>query len=758
MMPCAQPGCTGTIAEDGYCDTCGAKAPAAPAAPAAVSASAAPSAVAPSGRAPRTGAASSATARTRGSRSTSRRGSARSALGAGLVDVPPTPVGDPAAAVMSDAEIATVLEATPEDQRFCAACAKPVGRGADGRPGRVKGFCGSCRKPFDFTTNSPSLAVGERVAQQYEVVGCLAHGGLGWIYLARDTAVSNRWVVLKGLLNSNDPDAVAAAVAERQYLAQVEHGNIVRIYNFVTWRGAGYIVMEYVGGESLNAKLKARRRANNGTPDPLPVAEAIAYVLAVLPALSHLHRLGLLYNDLKPANIMAIADDVKLIDLGAVIRADDPNAVVFGTVGFQGPEVETDGPTIASDVYTVGRTLAVLVLNFVFHEGAYRFALPSPADEPLFATWESLYRLLLKATATDPRARFADCDELAEQLHAVLREVVARTDGRPRPSTSRLFAADGLPNLFARLGDKLDVTAANWRAVPDPRADPADPATPLLAQLPDVAPDAVLRAIDAAVAEGRVGETVEVRYRRAHALIDAGRDPGPQLDALDASTDGDWRTVWYRALHALASGQGTPAATGFSEVWTELPGEIAPRFALALAAEAVGDIDRAHELYADVASVDDSWVSAMFGMARCATTRDDMVAAVRAFEMVPTTSAVYIDAQLAAARRRVAIAAANGSLEELHHAAATIDRLLLDERTRAEAQAEILEAAITGVSAGGNGAGDAGVTLFGASLTERSLRLELERTYRSLARAATSRSERFRLVDRANSVRPRSVF
>ena len=118
----------------------------------------------------------------------------------------------------------------PENKRFCGNCGEPVGRGRDGRPGRTEGFCPQLRHPFSF---SPKLAPGDLVAGQYEVLGCLAHGGLGWIYLARDRNVSDRWVVLKGLLNTGDADAMAAAVAERQFLAQVEHPNIVRIYNFV---------------------------------------------------------------------------------------------------------------------------------------------------------------------------------------------------------------------------------------------------------------------------------------------------------------------------------------------------------------------------------------------------------------------------------------------------------------------------------------------------------------------------------------------
>src|SRR5690606_11011726 len=135
---------------------------------------------------------------------------------------------------------------------------------------------------------------GDLVAGQYEVAGCLAHGGLGWIYLARDKNVSDRWVVLKGLLNSGDADAMAAAIAEQQFLAQVEHPLIVEIYNFVTHEGGGYTVMEYVGGTSLKRLLKDRMEENIGLYDPLPVDQAIAYLLEVLPAFQYLHDMGLL--------------------------------------------------------------------------------------------------------------------------------------------------------------------------------------------------------------------------------------------------------------------------------------------------------------------------------------------------------------------------------------------------------------------------------------------------------------------------------
>ena len=178
------------------------------------------------------------------------------------------------------------------------------------------------------------------MAGQYEVLGCLAFGGLGWIYLARDRNVSDRWVVLKGLLKTGDADAMAAAVAERQFLAQVEHPNIVRIYNFVqhadqrTGESAGYIVMEYVGGKSLKQILQDARAAGGS----VPVAHAIAYAIEVLPALGYLHDHGLVYCDFKPDNVIQTEEQLKLIDMGGV-RGIDGDGPIYGTIGYQAPEI-----------------------------------------------------------------------------------------------------------------------------------------------------------------------------------------------------------------------------------------------------------------------------------------------------------------------------------------------------------------------------------------------------------------------------------
>src|SRR5207302_294192 len=166
-------------------------------------------------------------------------------------------------------------------KRLCCGCGAEIGRTRNSKPGRTEGFCSKSRLPFSFV---PALRQGDLVSDQYRVAGCLAYGGLGWIYLATDERVADRWVVLKGLLNTRDPEAMAAALAERQFLARVEHPNVVRIYNFVQHAGAGYIVMEYVGGRTLRDVVEERRRGGLG---PLPLELAIAYVLGVLPAFRH---------------------------------------------------------------------------------------------------------------------------------------------------------------------------------------------------------------------------------------------------------------------------------------------------------------------------------------------------------------------------------------------------------------------------------------------------------------------------------------
>lgn len=365
--------------------------------------------------------------------------SGRGQLGAGLVQVPPIPRPDPRRMVLDNPEV-------PERKRFCSRsdCGAPVGRARNGRPGRTEGFCTKCGHPYSFV---PKLRPGDVVHGQYEVVGCLAHGGLGWIYLAVDRAVADRWVVLKGLLDTGDQDAMAAAISERRFLAEIEHANIVRIYNFVehldqrTGSLDGYIVMEYVGGKSLK-EIANGRRTPEGRRDPLPVEQACAYGIEALEALGHLHSRNLLYCDFKVDNAIQTEDQLKLIDMGAVRRTDDEESAIYGTVGYQAPEVAEVGPSVASDLYTVARTLAVLTFDFQGYTTVYADSLPDPDTIEVFRQYESFYRLLVRATDPDPARRFASAQEMAEQLTGVLREVVSLQSGQARPALSTLFGPE----------------------------------------------------------------------------------------------------------------------------------------------------------------------------------------------------------------------------------------------------------------------------------------------------------------------------
>ncbi|WP_343246182.1 serine/threonine protein kinase, partial [Streptomyces sp. SID5785] len=431
-----------------------------------------------SGRLSRSLSGGSATSRSVSVRSSgaSAGSSGRARLGAGLVRVPDVPRPDPRAMVQENPEV-------PERKRFCSRsdCGAPVGRSRGERPGRTEGFCTKCGHPYSFV---PKLDAGDIVHGQYEVVGCLAHGGLGWVYLAIDRAVSDRWVVLKGLLDTGDQDAMAAAISERRFLAEIEHSNIVRIYNFVehldqrTGSMDGYIVMEYVGGKSLK-EIANGRRTPDGRRDPLAVEQACAYGIEALEALGHLHSRNLLYCDFKVDNAIQTEDQLKLIDMGAVRRMDDDESAIYGTVGYQAPEVAELGPSVASDLYTVARTLAVLTFDFQGYTNVFVDSLPDPDHIEVFRRYESFYRLLVRATDPDPARRFASAQEMAEQLTGVLREVVALQTDRPRPALSTLFGPEVKvtdTELFRGLEE--DVSRLGVRTVPERRRRGAAPALP----------------------------------------------------------------------------------------------------------------------------------------------------------------------------------------------------------------------------------------------------------------------------------------
>ncbi|MET0235546.1 MAG: tetratricopeptide repeat protein [Kibdelosporangium sp.] len=748
MAGCPRPGCDGTIEDDGFCDTCGLQAPVA----AATSSGPVSSGTTSSARtsSTRTGTASRPTAvtawsapTTSGATARSRRGSTRSTrrglLGRGIVDIPSVPKRDPREAVLDNPEV-------PENKRFCSKCGTKVGRGREGRAGRVTGFCAKCGHGFDFT---PKLARGELVQGQYEVLGCIAHGGLGWIYLALDHKVADRWVVLKGLLDTGDADAMAAAMAERRFLAQVEHPTIVKIFNFVEHQHGdtttGYIVMEYVGGTSIKDMVKGLRTQGQST-DCLPLTQAIAYTLEILPALGYLHGMGLAYCDFKPDNIIQVEEQLKLIDLGAVRHVDDEDSPIYGTTGYQAPEVGKELPSPVTDIYTVGRALAVMTFPFDFH-ATYKSSLPGPAEQPLLAEFESYYRLLLRATHKDPAQRFGSADEMRDQLEGVFREVAAAGDGQPRPGISVEFTPERRSFAVDRQAPDLVVVAAS---LPIPRVDAADPGAVLLAGVTaNTARELVTELKAAAV------QSVEVKLRLARAHIELGAlaEANKVLNTTKIEP-GDWRVAWHRGLAALAAGNAGQARMAFENVYDAVPGEAAPKLAIAVCAEASGDMAEADRYYRTVWRTDRSYISAAFGLARALLAKGERQEAVDVLNSVPETSSHHVAAQLAAIRARTAIARSAGlSEQDLVIAGHQLARLELDDTRRALAARELLESAHQWVDAGAPGTSG---TVLGCRLVDEDLRRGLEHWYRTLARQAATRRDRIALVDQANQIRPRS--
>jgi serine/threonine-protein kinase PknG len=718
------------VVVDGYCDVCGT----------------APAPETPNGVSVSTAAMASTSGAGRSARSGPKRSGARGHLGAGLVAVPPVPKGDPLAAILDDPQV-------PENQRFCgnSECRQPVGRRRDEKPGRTEGFCPACGAPFSFV---PRLRPGDLVGGQYEVRGCIAHGGLGWIYLAMDRNVHNRWVVLKGLVNSGDADAMAAAAAEAQALAEVEHPNIVRIYNFVEHADSagvtGYIVMEYVGGRSLKEIRKARNA-------PLPAGQAVAYMIEIAPALGYLHDQGLAYCDFKPDNVMQSDEQLKLIDLGAVVPMDDDDAVIYGTRGYQAPEIACTGPTVATDVYTVGRTLAVLVTDVPQGNRYVDNPLPGPSTEPLFARHDSLYRAILRATDAEPERRFESMEVLADQLTGVLHEIAAADTGTPKPRTSAHFSPQR--GIFGGGVAVAPTPVSVVAALGVPKVDANDPGAALLATTSGTPPaqleQALALAFDASFLHG--GSSIEVPLRLVRASLELGAtaDARSRLADVDTAIPGDWRLKWYRGQCALLEGEYDSAAAEFNDVYALLPGELDPKMALAATAELRGAQHDAARLYHTVWQTNHTFYSAAFGLARLRARDGDRTAAVATLDQIPSSSAHFT----------VARATALEVVLDDRSPADVDEATLLDAGERASALApasaaeraqvrlKVYGAALAWLESGNT---PRDTQLLGGHFDEAGLRTGMEQCYRVLARESDDIWQRIDLVEQANAIRPRT--
>lgn len=721
---CPQPGCGGTIV-DGYCDHCGQ--PPSPKLLGTTLSSTATSAELA------TVLLGSALAGKDSGRTPSRSDAytARSRIGAGITTVPPAPAIDPASAVIADPVV-------PENRRTCANCEAPVGRGTGSQPGEVSGVCAKCGTSFDF---QPSISAGELVANQYEVAGPIAYGGMGWIYLARDRNVSNRWVVLKGLLNSADAEAVKVAEAEQEFLAAVEHPLIVEIYNFVEHRDARYIIMEYVPGRSITQLLKDRMAANSGQHDPLPVDWALAYIIEILPAFKYLHESGLIFCDFKPDNLMQVGDAVKLIDLGAVQSAGDQTSAIFGTLGYQAPEVVEKGVSIASDIYSIGRALAVMATEFKGYQTEYQTSLPPLSKMPVFAANDSFYRLVKRACAPEPTDRFQSAEDMRIQALGVLHETVARrrSGGATTGPVSTLFA----PPITVAKG-------FDWTQLPRLLPDPSDPMADWLAELR--VDDAKARM---AALEKAPRTTAQVQLAKIELALATGqtRLASSVIQDMLRTDPWDWRAVWMQGVLAVQQNRWHDAVAPFNTVYAQVPGELAPKFVLASACEYSDRPELAEELYALCAATDPNYLTpSAFALARIRRARGDEEGALAAYTLVPPTSRGYQDAR---AERAKLLMGRGTDLADLSAAWDSIHDAQFDPQTTATLEVQVLDRAI---EAAKKSRFSVTQKFGGKPATVRNLRTLQEQAYRNLAKWAPSDDDRREYLAEADAVRKWSLL
>ena len=273
------------------------------------------------------------------------------------------------------------------------------------------------------------IAKGQLINDRYEIQKLIGEGGMANVYLARDTILDRKVAVkvLRGDL-AGDEKFVRRFQREALSASSLSHPNIVEIYDVGEDEGNFYIVMEYIEGKTLKQLIKKR--------GVLTLPETMDIMLQLLDALASAHDSYIIHRDIKPQNIMIKESGlVKITDFGIAMALNNASLTqtnsVMGSVHYLPPEQASGkGSTIRSDIYSLGILMFEMLTGKMPFKGdsAVEIALkhmkeplPSPKEiNPVIP--QSVENIILKAAAKNPKNRYRDVREMAEDIKTCLDE------------------------------------------------------------------------------------------------------------------------------------------------------------------------------------------------------------------------------------------------------------------------------------------------------------------------------------------------
>jgi serine/threonine protein kinase/Tol biopolymer transport system component len=311
-----------------------------------------------------------------------------------------------------------------------------------------------------------ALQAGTRLGS-YEVLSPIGAGGMGEVYLARDTRLG-REVAIKVLPHSISTDPVARQRLQREAraVAALSHPHICPLFDVGCADERDYLVMEYLRGETLGARLRRGR---------LGLREALAVALQMASGLAAAHRAGIVHRDLKPGNVILTETGARLLDFGLARQTEEVSletttggnplepltgsGTIVGTVPYMAPEQIEGRPADArTDIFSFGAVLYEIVTGRRAFDAPTLAALMGSIvrdDPPSLTTVDprlppGLDRLIRRCLAKDPADRWASMAEIEARLEA-LQDVTSDVYSTAAPDGERVSTSnDSAPRTDGR--------------------------------------------------------------------------------------------------------------------------------------------------------------------------------------------------------------------------------------------------------------------------------------------------------------------